>query len=238
MSKHMKRFNVPGALKLHRKEKTWTVKPSPGPHPIKKSIPLGIIIRDYLNLADTIKETKSILSNNEVYVDGEIKKEYKYPVGLMDVVSFPKIKKYFRVIFDQRGKLSLIPISSKDAEWKLCRVENKKIIKGKKTQINLHDGRNKIVKKDEYKTGDVLKINFDDNKISDKFEFKKGNVSIIIGGSHIGEIADIDDLQKNPSSKPNLAKMKGKNDFLTLQKYVFPIGKKSPVIELPEVKIK
>jgi len=238
MSKHMKRFNVPRTLKLHRKEKIWTVKPSSGPHPIKKSIPLGIIIRDYLNLADTIKETKRILSNNEVIIDGEIKKEYKYPVGLMDVVSIPKLKKYFRVIFDQKGKLTLIPISAKDAQWKLCRVENKKSIKGNKTQINLHDGRNKIVKKDEYKTGDVLKIKFEKQKIVNTFEFKKGNIAMVTGGSHIGEIADIQDLQKNLSSKPNLARMKGKTDFLTLQKYVFPIGKKSPVIELPEVKIK
>ena len=39
------------------------------------------------------------------------------------------------------------------------------------------------------------------------------------------------------SSKPNLAKMKGKEDFFTLSKYVFPIGKDKPVITLPEVKI-
>ena len=238
MSKHMKRFNAPRTLKLHRKEKTWTVKPSCGPHPIERSISLGIIIRDYLNLADTLKETKRILSNNEVIVDGKIIKEYKYPVGLMDVVSIPKIKKYFRVIFDQRGKLTLIPISSGDAGWKLCRIENKTIIKGKQTQLNLHDGRNIIVKKDEYKTGDVLKIDFEKQKINDKFEFKKETVSMIIGGSHIGEIANIEDLQENPSSKSNLAKMKGKHDFLTLQKYVFPIGGKNPAINLPEVKIK
>jgi len=238
MSKHMKRLNAPKTLKIHRKEKVWTVKPSPGPHPIKKSIPLGLIIRDYLSLADTMKETKKILSNNEVMVDGKIKKEYKYPVGLMDVISIPKLKKDFRVIFDQKGKLTLIPTSSKDAKWKLCRVENKTIIKGKRTQIHLHDGQNKIVKKDEYKTGDVLKINFEDKKIADKYEFKKGTISIIVGGNHIGEIANIEDLEEIHSSKPNLAKMKGKTDFLTLQEYVFPIGKASPAIELPEVKIK
>jgi small subunit ribosomal protein S4e len=234
----MKRFNAQRTLRIHRKEKIWTVKPSPGPHPIEKSIPLGLIIRDYLKLTDTMKETKRVLSNNEIIVDGKIRKEYKYPVGLMDVISVPELKKDFRVMFDQKGKLTLIPTSSKDAKWKLCRIENKTIIKGNKTQINLHDGQNKIVKKDDYKTGDVLKIEFKDRKITDKYEFKKGNVSIIVGGSHIGEVANIQDLETISSSKPNLAKMKGKTDFLTLQEYVFPIGKTSPAIEIPEVKIK
>ena len=101
----------------------------------------------------------------------------------------------------------------------------------------MHDGRNKIVKKDEYRTGDVIKLSFKDKKIEDTFKFEKGTVSIIIGGSHIGEVASIEDIEITPSSKPNLAKMKGKNTFSTLQEYVFPIGKEKPIIELPEVKI-
>jgi small subunit ribosomal protein S4e len=155
----------------------------------------------------------------------------------MDVLSIPKIKKDYRVLFNIRGKLVLIPISSNEATWKLCRIENKTIVKGKKIQINLHDGKNKLVKKDEYKTGDVLKISFKDEKIDDIFRFEKGTISMIIGGSHIGEVANIEDIEIIPSSKPNLTKMKGKNDFSTLQKYVFPIGKTKPAIELPEVKI-
>jgi small subunit ribosomal protein S4e len=110
-------------------------------------------------------------------------------------------------------------------------------MKGNKIQLNLHDGGNTIVKKDEYKTGDVIKLSFKNNKIQDTYKFQKGTVSIIIGGSHIGEVANIEDFVIIPSSKPNLAKMKGKTTFSTLQKYVFPIGKEKPIIELPEVKV-
>ncbi len=237
MSKHLKRLNAPRTLQIHRKEETWTIKSSPGPHSLEKSIPLGLIIRNYLNLADTLKETKRIISNGEILVDGVIRKNHKFPCGIMDVVSIPKIKKDYRVLFNRRGKLILLPISSKEGNWKLCRIENKTIVKGKKIQLNLHDGTNKLVKKDEYKTGDVLKILFNEQKIDDIFKFEKGTVSIIIGGSHIGEVANIEDIEIIASSKPNLTKMKGKNDFTTLQKYVFPIGKAKPAIELPEVKI-
>lgn len=237
MSKHMKRLNAPRTLRIPRKERVWTIRTSPGAHAQNKSIPLGLIVRDYLKLTDTLKETKSVLSNGEVAVDGKIVKNHKYACGLMDVISIPILKKDYRILFDRRGKLTLVPVKTDEAKWKLCRIENKTIVKRKQLQLNLHDGRNKIVKKDEYKTGDVLKINFEDQKIDDVYKFEKGVISIIIGGSHIGEVANIDDMKITMSSKSNLIKMKGSTQFTTLQKYVFPIGKNKSSIELPEVKI-
>jgi len=237
MSKHLKRLAAPRTVRLHRKERKWTVKPSPGPHPFHKSVPLNLIIRNYLNLCDTYRESKTIIANGEILVDGEKRKNHKFPCGFMDVISIPKLKKDYRVLFDQKGKLTLVPISTNDAKWKLHRIENKTIVKGKKIQLNLHDGANKIINKDEYKTGDVLKINFKDQKIEDNFKFEKGTVSMVIGGSHVGEVANIDDIEVIASSNPNLTKMRGKSNFSTLQDYVFPIGKDKPIIELPEVKI-
>lgn len=237
MSKHLKRLNAPRALRLHRKEETWIVKSSPGPHLLESSIPLSIVVRDYLSLCDTHREGKKIIANGEILVDGIKRKNHKFPCGLMDVISIPKMKKDFRVLFDQRGKLTLVPISSKDAGWKLCRIEDKTIVKGNQIQLNLHDGRNKLIKKDEYKTGDVLNISLKDKKISDVYQFTKGNVSMIIGGSHIGQIASIQSVEIISSSKPNIARMKGTGEFSTLQEYVFPIGKTKPMITLPEVKM-
>ena len=237
MSKHLKRLAAPRTVRLHRKEKKWTIKQSPGPHRLEKSIPLGIIIRDYLKLCDSYREVKRVISSGDILVDGSIRKNHKFPCGLMDVLSIPKLKKDYRLLFDKNGKLTLVPISSKDAEWKLQRIENKTIIKGNKIQLNFHDGKNILVKKDEYKTGDVLKISFKDNKISEVFKYEKGTVSMIIGGSHIGEMANILDIQVVSSSKPNLAKMKGNTEFSTLSHYIFPIGKTKPILSLPEVKI-
>jgi len=237
VSKHLKRLAAPRTVRLHRKEKKWTIKQSPGPHRLEKSIPLGIIIRDYLKLCDSYREVKRVISSGDILVDGSIRKNHKFPCGLMDVLSIPKLKKDYRLLFDKNGKLTLVPISSKDAEWKLQRIENKTIIKGNKIQLNFHDGKNILVKKDEYKTGDVLKISFKDNKISEVFKYEKGTVSMIIGGSHIGEMANILDIQVVSSSKPNLAKMKGNTEFSTLSHYIFPIGKTKPILSLPEVKI-
>jgi len=237
MSKHLKRLNAPRTLKLHRKERTWTVRPNPGPHPLERTIPLGIIVRDYLSLTDNMNETKKIITDGEVLVDEVTRRNHKFPCGLMDVISFPKLKKDYRILFDRLGRLTLVPIDSKDAKWKLCRIENKTVLKGKQIQLNLHDGRNKLVKKDEYKTGDVLKISFKEKNIDEVYKLEKGTISMIIGGTHIGETANIQDIEIIQSTKPNLVKMKGEKEFITLQNYVFPIGKTKPVITLPEVKI-
>jgi small subunit ribosomal protein S4e len=237
MSKHLKRLAAPRVLKLHRKEKTWTIKSAPGPHPLNKSIPLGLIVRDFLGFCDTYREVKRTIANGDVLVDGIKRKNHKFSCGLMDIISIPKLKKNFRVLFDRKGKLTIVPISVKDAEWKLCRIKNKTIVKGKQIQLNLHDGKNTLVKKDEYKTGDVLKISLKDRKIMDVFKFGKGTISMVIGGSHVGQIANIEDIQISPSSKPNLALMKSDKEFSTLAEYIFPIGKTKPIIILPEVKI-
>jgi len=237
MTNHMKRLNAPRTLRLHRKEKIWTVRPSPGPHKRTECVPLGIIVRDYLSLCDTLREAKRILNNGELIIDGILRKDHKFPVGLMDVITIPTIKKHYRMVYDQRGKLTLVPISSAESEWKLRRIEKKSTLPGKKIQLNFHDGSCLLVKKDEYHSGDVLKISFQEKNITDVYPRNKGAIALITGGSHIGELATITDIEIIASSKPNLALMKGTLDFTTLETYVFPVGKTKPVIALPEVRI-
>ncbi|HHH79934.1 MAG TPA: 30S ribosomal protein S4e [Thermoplasmatales archaeon] len=239
MRKHLKRLAAPRVLKIERKTIKWTMKPSPGPHPADKSIPLGLLLRDYLSLCDTRSEAKKIIGSGKVLVDGAVRKDIKFPCGFMDVISIPDMKKDYRLLFDRRGKLTLVPISKKEQGWKLCRIENKTIVKGGRTQLNLHDGRNMLVEKEVYKTGDAVKFSFSERKIMDVYSFDKGNIAFIVGGTHIGKVATIKDVQVTRSSRPNIVVLKDKNtEFSTIKDYVFPIGKDSPVVALPEVRMK
>lgn len=235
MSKHLKRLAAPRVLRVPRKERVLTIRAAPGPHPFEQAIPLGLLVRDYLKLCDTYKEARKIISNGDILVDGVKRKNHKFPCGMMDVVSIPKMRRNVRILYNRNGKLTLVPISESDAEWKLCRIQNKTILKGKKIQLNLHDGKNKLIEKDEYKTGDVLKIMFKENKIDDIYKFDKGTISMVIGGTHVGEIASIEEIQIVASSKPNLVNLKGEKEFSTIAEYVFPIGKNKPAITIPEV---
>jgi small subunit ribosomal protein S4e len=239
MTKHMKRLAAPRSLQIHRKEAKWTFRSSPGPHPVDRSIPLSVLVRDYLHLTQTGREAKRVIGAGEIVVDGRVRKKPTHPVGLMDVVTVPKLKKSYRVMMDRRGRLVPMPIKAADATWKFCRVEGKTTVPGGKTQVNLHDGRNLLLAKDEYSTGDVLKLSLPDQKVTGAHKFAKGNVAFVTGGAHSGELAPIEDVEVKRGPFPTLVLLKrsDKESFRTVKEYVFPVGEKAAEVEVPEVKI-
>ncbi|MGZ7159076.1 MAG: 30S ribosomal protein S4e [Methanobacterium sp.] len=232
--KHLKRYKAPKHWPIHPKENKWTVKPSAGPHAIEKSLPLLLIVRDILKVADNSREAKSIINNGNILVDGRIRKDYKYPVGFMDVVEIPKTEKVYRVLPDEKGRLILHPIAAENKEFKLVKITDKTIIKGGKTQINLHDGRN-YLDEGEYKVGDVVILKIPEQDVNDVISFENGTIGLITGGKHIGEIGRIKDINITRSSMPNTVEMEteDKKTFLTLKDYVFVIGKDEAAITLP-----
>lgn len=234
MSKHLKRLASPRTWSIERKTSVWTVKPNAGKHKIEESLPLLVIIRDMLNYCDTLKEGKGILAKGEILIDGKKANDYKTAIGLMDVISVPKVEEYYRVLLDRRGILQVVKIKREDSRWKLVRIENKTTVKKGAVQLNLHDGRNILVEEDKYKTGDVLKIDLPSQKIMEHYELQKGNLALIIGGTHTGEISKISDYKIVRNPLPNIVKFE---NFETIKNYVFVVGREIPQITLPEVSI-
>ncbi|HII83011.1 MAG TPA: 30S ribosomal protein S4e, partial [Ferroplasma sp.] len=70
-------------LKIPRKTNFWSVTPTPATHRKQDSIPMLILLRDYLKLGDKEREITRILNNNMVKVDGRIVKDRRFPVGFM-----------------------------------------------------------------------------------------------------------------------------------------------------------
>jgi len=231
--KHLKRYKAPKHWPIHQKENKWTVKPNAGPHAIEESIPLLIVVRDILRVADNSREAKRIINNGDILVDGRIRKDYKYPVGFMDVIEIPKTESVYRVLPDEKGRLILHPVPEENREFKLCKITDKTTIKGGKTQLNLHDGRCHL--DDEYKVGDVIILKVPDQEIKEVINFEEGTIGLITGGKHTGEIGRIKEINISRSSMPNTVQMEteDKKTFLTLKDYVFVIGKEEPVITLP-----
>ncbi len=232
MRKHLKRLPAPRTWTLSRKAQFWTLKPSPGPHSMEGSVPLGLILRDMLRVCDTAREAQHILNSREVLLDGRAIVNPKFPVGLMDVLSLAEVKAHYRMLINTRGRLALIPLEAAEAKWKLCRIEDKTTVPGGKSQINLHDGRNLLLAKDAYRTGTTLKIHVPGQKILEEFELVPGAVAFISGGQHVGELAHVLDVHRTRNPRANVVTFK--EGFSTDIDKVFVVGKDTPQVKIPE----
>ena len=63
---------------------------------------------------------KYILNNKTVLVDGKKRKDYRYPVGLFDVITFEDTKESYRVVLDEKGKIAVV--KAKEGTSKLATV--------------------------------------------------------------------------------------------------------------------
>ena len=226
---HQKRISASTAWPITRKTNKWVVTPRPGPH--KTCMPLAIILRDVLKLGNNIKEVKHMLNNGQVLVDGVVRRDHRFPVGIFDAISIPATKKHYRVLFDSKGRFILLPI--KDSTLKLYRINGKTVLKGGKVQLNLHDGSNAIAT-NKYRPGDSVVLELPQRKIKQHLERKPGNLAMITGGRHRGEIGSIKELKLLRSSQPNMMTMKTDKEFEVIENYVCVVGTKKPAIELGE----
>ncbi|MGP8321071.1 MAG: 30S ribosomal protein S4e [Methanosarcinaceae archaeon] len=230
MGKHQKRISVPKSWHILKKSNKWITSTRPGPHHKEQSIPLAIVLRDILGLVDNRAEAKRILSEEKILVDGVVVKDLRFPVGLFDVISIPLNDAAYRVLFDRKGRLVLHKLDDVNVN-KLCRIDNKTTIKGGLTQLNLSDGKN-LIGSNDYNAKDSIIISIPDKNIVKHLEYKVGNLAMIIGGKHTGEIGTITEINKVKSSKNNTAKISGEYDFETIENYVVVIGENEPEIKL------
>jgi small subunit ribosomal protein S4e len=207
---------------------------------------LTLVLRDLLGVAKTAKEAKTIVSQGKVYVDGKIRRDESYPTGFMDVLAFPDSNRSYRVLPSPKG-LILHPIEKEEANFKLCRIENKTAIKKGHVQLDLHDGTNILVRvadpkkraEDTYHVLDTLKVGLKGKDIQGYMKLAKGIPVLTMGGKNIGKHGKIVEIEESKGQKRRdllvTVEDKNGNHFQTTVNFVFVIGDASPSISLPEV---
>ena len=179
----------------------------------------------YKRQAQNRREAKKILHSKLVKVDGAIETDIGRGVGLMDVLTVGEVS--YKCVLDTNGKLRYRMIPAKKSSTKLCRVMGKTTIKGGKTQVHLHDGRNLLFNENpEYKTGDSLAISLPDQEVKAHHKFEEGSTAYLTGGNHIGELATVRSHDIKRSSKSNEVQF---DDFGTISDYVFIISSESDI---------
>ncbi|MGC9209677.1 MAG: 30S ribosomal protein S4e [Acidilobus sp.] len=241
-SRHVKALAAPPVQRIPRKERPWTVKPSPGPHPLDQSVPLLIVIRDILKFAETNREARKVIASGEVKVDGKVVKDYKWPVGIMDVVEIPKTGDVFRALPDPRGTIKLVRIPKEEAQLKIVRVEGVTTVKGGHFEVHLSGGRNILVRVQDptkpgqlpYKPLDSLLITLPDSSVKDHIEFKIGNLALVVWGKNMGRFGKIVSVTRGWGWKRSVITLEDSNGnkFETSLDNIYVVGRDKPLVTI------
>jgi len=225
---HIKRIAAPKSWPIKRKTTKWVIRPTAGPHKLENSMPLGIFIKELLGYANNTKETKYILNKEKVLVNGIVRKDQKFPAGILDVLTIEG--ENYRIVINKNGKLVPVKISAAESKIYPKKIINKKVLKGKKIQINFADGTN-LISNEKYSAGDT--VIFSENKLKDHLKFEKGSIVYILGGKQVGQVGVVKDILEQKGIQPTkIIFTQGKEDFETLRKYAFVIGKNKPMVTL------
>jgi len=225
----------------------FTVKPSPGPHPIERSIPLLILVRDVLGYAKTGREARKLIAEGHFKIDGRVRRNYKYPVGFMDVVEIVDTGEAYRVLPYPVRFFMLHPIPKDEAGFKLGRVEDKSTVKGGHVQLHLHDGRNVLIRVSDpanpveakdYRTLGTVKITVPQQELLGYAPLEVGSLAIVFGGRNVGRVGRIVSIQRGVGRKGSIVTLEDVRGekLQTSLDYVFVIAppEEEPWISLPE----
>lgn len=224
-NKKLKSISMPRAINVSRKNNYWVVNTKAGPHSKQTAVPLGVVLRDYAGVAATMTDAKHILNKNEVKVNGVIRKDHQFPVGLFDVIAVEKQKLFFRVMFDTKERL-ILKSMEKESKEKVSKV-SKKVMTSKGIQITTTDGRTYYSVKAN--VGDSVKLALPEAKVTEVIEMKEGNLVYVTKGAHCTETAKIKEIVSGTQRRDELVKLSnGEKEFETTTRNVIVIGKSKP----------
>ena len=236
--KLLKRVRAPKSGLMHKMGGNFAVRPSQGPHKLRQCIPLQIFLRDKLKLAMNGREVTQILRQKTAHVkiDKHVRRDSKYPIGLMDVVDIPAMNSAWRALYDVKGRWTFLKLKTAEAGFKLCRVQQKTMGPNKIFYIVTHDGRTLRFTDENIKVHDTVRFDLEKKEVTEFYKFQVGNVAFVSDGNNRGRVGVI----------THIAVFDGSNDIVTLKdakghvfstriEYVFVIGKgDKPVISLPK----
>jgi small subunit ribosomal protein S4e len=228
---HLKRLFAPKDWMLSKLTGVYAPRPSAGPHKLRECLPLLIILRNRLKYALTGAEASMILRQRLVNVDNKARTDPKYPAGFMDVIEIPKTGEAFRVMYDVKGRFTLIKIKDQEADIKLCKVTNVWTTTGRVPVVTTHDGKRIRYPDPKLNIGDSFVYNLKTNKIGQIYKFKAGRIAMLTGGANRGRIGEVVNIERHPGAF-DIAHLKDSNglEFATRSRNVFILADKHDAI--------
>lgn len=235
--KHLKRLYAPKDWMLSKLTGVFAPRPRPGPHKLRECLPLLVIIRNRLKYALNASEGEMILRQGLVNVDHHPRRDGKYPAGFMDVIEIPKTGDRFRLMYDVKGRFSLVNVSEAEGNVKLLKVVNLYTASGRVPVAVTHDGHRIRYPDPHTAIGDTLVYNTKEKKIVSLVKSGNGKAVMVTGGANRGRTGEIVSIERHPGAF-DIARLKdaGGHEFATRATNIFVIGKSlsTPLVTLPK----
>jgi small subunit ribosomal protein S4e len=220
---HMKRITAPRTWNVQRKTTKFITKPYPGAHKLDQALAINTFMKELIYITNTTKETKYVLTNDEVLVNGKRRRDFKTPVGFLDVITIKSINKNYVITIDNKGALKPKEINEKQAKQRLVKINGKTILGKDRIQLNTMNGENIIVKEKEsqkYKVGDSLITEIETLKILEHIPLKEKALVLVYTGKHSSKTGTIEEInQKTVTIKAE------KETFETSKEYIIALNK-------------
>ncbi|MBA3750115.1 MAG: 30S ribosomal protein S4e, partial [Nitrosopumilus sp.] len=155
-STKLKRQMAPRFWQIKRKGFQFILSANPGPYAKDKCYPIGILLRDVLHLCNNLHEAKIIMNSGQIKIDGIVRRDIHFGVGIMDIVEIIPSGESYRLI--PKDLKILVPIKTKEKGVKLLKITSKVSIKDNKIQYGFHDGKTLISEDRKMSVGDVCLV--------------------------------------------------------------------------------
>ncbi len=184
---HLKRQFSPKSWPIERKGTTYVIKSN---FSFREGVPLLVVLRDMLKLCQNRSEAKRAIHSKQIVVNGKSARDEKNTLLFLDTINVLPMKKAYRLELSEKGKFYLKEIKESEADKKIAKIINKKILRGKKVQLNLSDGRN-FISDIKCKINDSAEINLKEGKIEKCLPLKEKAKVIVFAGKHTGKLGEI-----------------------------------------------
>jgi len=237
--KHLKRLTAPKTWMLDKLTGRFAPRPSTGPHKLRECLPLLVILRDRLKYALTGHEAMMILKQRQVLVDARVRTDNTFPAGFMDVISIPKTKEHFRLMYDTKGRYTPVKISEAESAYKLGKVTQCRLGPKGIPFLVLHDGKTLRYPDPDTKVGDSVKVDLATMRPTAIYKFEIGAQVMVSGGRNRGRVGTLIARDRHPGMFDIVHVKDAVGEvFATRLGNVIVIGdgKNKPIVTLPKGK--
>jgi len=192
---HLKRQKAPKNWPIYRKGTKYVARPRSN---LEKGVSLLIVLRDMLKIVQNRREAKRAIHFQHILLNNRPARDEKESILLFDTIKIIPVKKSYMLDLTENGKITVSEIKEAESGKKVAKIINKKILKGKKIQVNLSDGRN-FISDIKCSTNDSALISLEKKKIEKCIPLKESAEIIVFAGKHAGKrgtVTKIDNEKK------------------------------------------